>query len=37
MASVEAGKHIYSEKPICVHLEEAQELLRRAADNNRVV
>jgi predicted dehydrogenase len=34
MASVKAGKHIYSEKPLCVRMEEAQELLKLAADNN---
>ena len=32
LQTVKAGKHIYSEKPICVKREEAQEVLRIAAE-----
>ena len=32
LAAVKAGKHIYSEKPICVKREEAQEVLKVAAE-----
>ena len=31
-ASVEAGKHTYVEKPLCIELEEAEKLLGLAAD-----
>jgi predicted dehydrogenase len=32
LAAVKAGKHVYNEKPLCVTREEAQELLKTAAE-----
>ncbi len=34
MAAVNAGKHIYNEKPLCATREEAEELLKTAAAKN---
>jgi predicted dehydrogenase len=34
MAAVKAGKHVYNEKPLCVKREEAEELLKAAAEKN---
>jgi predicted dehydrogenase len=33
MEAVRGGKHVYNEKPLCVTLEEAAELLRAAGEN----
>lgn len=37
LAAVDAGKHVYVEKPICVELDEAQRLLEAAAKRGVVV
>jgi predicted dehydrogenase len=34
LATVKAGKHIYTEKPICAERDEAREVLRIAAEKN---
>jgi predicted dehydrogenase len=34
LAAVKAGKHVYSEKPLCVKREEAKEVLKCAAEKN---
>jgi len=33
LAAVKAGKHVYNEKPICVKREEAENILKTAAEN----
>ncbi len=35
--AIEAGKHVYSEKPLCVTLEEGQDLLRAALNAGKRV
>jgi len=36
-AALEAGKHIYCEKPLALNLEEAEEMLRLAESSDRII